>query len=167
MESEERLVRRAERGQSLVEFGLILPVLLFLTVGLMDAGQAIFAYNSVVRAAREGARYGAVYGGSQHPEFPWALAGPANGNTPGTYAGDPGPLPLTANGLPTIVGAVLRGATGLDAKELTVKVECPSNCTARSPLIVTVTYKYRPLSAYALNGGAVLNLTSVARVTVE
>lgn len=159
--------KKAQRGQSLVEFGLILPLLLVLTIGLFDASQAILAYSSVVRAAREGARYGAVYGGSQHPEFPWMLSGPANGNTPGTYSGDPGPLPLTANGRPTIVGAVVGGSTGLQPRGLTVKIECPNRCQARTPLVVTVTYRFQPISLYGLSGGAALNLTSTSRMLVE
>ena len=44
------------RGQALVEFALILPVLLIILLGTVDAGRLIFAYNSVANAAREGGR---------------------------------------------------------------------------------------------------------------
>jgi len=44
------------RGQALVEFALILPVLLVILLGTVDAGRLIFAYNAVANAAREGGR---------------------------------------------------------------------------------------------------------------
>jgi Flp pilus assembly protein TadG len=40
----------------LVEFALILPVLLLLLMGLFDFGRAIYAFNTISNAAREGAR---------------------------------------------------------------------------------------------------------------
>lgn len=52
--------RDRSRGQSLVEMALVLPVLLLLLMGLFDFGRAIFAYNSVSNAAREGARLAIV-----------------------------------------------------------------------------------------------------------
>lgn len=47
---------RSERGQSLTEFALILPVLLLVVFGVVDFGRAIYAYNAVSNAAREGGR---------------------------------------------------------------------------------------------------------------
>jgi uncharacterized protein (UPF0333 family) len=46
------------RGQELVEYALLLPVLLLLILGIADFGMTIFAYNSIANAAREGARAG-------------------------------------------------------------------------------------------------------------
>ena len=51
-----RSVRRHDRGQSLVEFALILPILVLLLMGVFDFGRAIYAFNTVSNAAREGAR---------------------------------------------------------------------------------------------------------------
>lgn len=48
------------RGQALVEFALALPVLLLIFMGLFDFGRAVFAYNSLSNAAREGARVAIV-----------------------------------------------------------------------------------------------------------
>jgi Flp pilus assembly protein TadG len=50
------MIRRLRTGQSLVEFALILPVLLLILMGVIDFGRAIYAYNAVSNAAREGAR---------------------------------------------------------------------------------------------------------------
>lgn len=48
-----------QRGQSLVEFAITLPILLIILVGLGEMGSALYSYQIVANAAREGARYGA------------------------------------------------------------------------------------------------------------
>jgi len=61
-----RLVGRARRGthrsrgQSLVEFALVLPIMLFLFMMLFDFGRAVYAYSTVSDAARQGVRYAIV-----------------------------------------------------------------------------------------------------------
>jgi Flp pilus assembly protein TadG len=55
-------VRRpdARRGQTLVEFALVLPVFILILVGIFDFGRAIFAYNTLLNASREAARQAVV-----------------------------------------------------------------------------------------------------------
>ena len=53
---------RSERGQSLLEFALVLPVFLVLVFGIIDFGLGLKAWISITNAAREGARVGAVRG---------------------------------------------------------------------------------------------------------
>ena len=53
-------LRSAARGQGLVEFAVVLPVILLLFLGIFDFGRAVFAVNTVANAAREGARVAAV-----------------------------------------------------------------------------------------------------------
>jgi hypothetical protein len=48
------------RGQSLVEFAVVLPIFLIVVCGLFDLGRAVFAYTSLTNAAREGARLAIV-----------------------------------------------------------------------------------------------------------
>ena len=57
-----RLRRRRHRsaGQSLVEFALVLPIFILVLVALFDLGRAVFAYNTLTNAAREGARLAIV-----------------------------------------------------------------------------------------------------------
>lgn len=50
------------KGQSAVEFALILPVLLLLLYGLLEIGRLVFVFSIVTTASREGARYGAATG---------------------------------------------------------------------------------------------------------
>jgi len=47
---------RDTRGQSLVEFALVLPILMMLFMGIVYLGRAISVYQALGRAAREGAR---------------------------------------------------------------------------------------------------------------
>lgn len=50
----------SERGQSLVEFALVFPIIVFVLLGIFDMGRAVFAFNTVSNAARQGARVAAV-----------------------------------------------------------------------------------------------------------
>lgn len=47
-----------ERGQSLVELAVTLPILILLLLGTIDFGMAIFSYSMLRDAAQEGAFYG-------------------------------------------------------------------------------------------------------------
>jgi Flp pilus assembly protein TadG len=47
-------------AQSLVEFGLMLPIILLLVTGFLDIGRAFFYYSSLTNASREGSRSGLV-----------------------------------------------------------------------------------------------------------
>src|ERR1700682_3277359 len=47
-----------ERGQSMVEFALVAPLLLLLVVGGVDFSRAFLVHNALTNSVREGARYG-------------------------------------------------------------------------------------------------------------
>jgi TadE-like protein len=51
---------RAERGAEVVEFAVVLPVLLMLVFGIVWVGRAYNVYQTITRAAREGARAAAA-----------------------------------------------------------------------------------------------------------
>jgi Flp pilus assembly protein TadG len=52
--------RRKEKGQSLLEFALALPVLLIILAGVLDLGRAYYVYVALTDAAAEGATYAAI-----------------------------------------------------------------------------------------------------------
>jgi Flp pilus assembly protein TadG len=49
-----------ERGQGLVEFALVLPLLALLVFGLFDAGRLVIDYTTLTNASRVGARVAIV-----------------------------------------------------------------------------------------------------------
>ena len=51
---------RSERGAELIEFGLTLPLLLLLVLGIIEFGFMFQEYEVVTNAAREGARLGTL-----------------------------------------------------------------------------------------------------------
>jgi hypothetical protein len=51
-----RTSRRGQSSQALIEFALISPVLLLLLFGIIDIGRAVFYYDTLNHAVREGAR---------------------------------------------------------------------------------------------------------------
>jgi Flp pilus assembly protein TadG len=55
-----RTLRRDERGASLIEFALVLPLLVLLLFGIIEASWAFAQQNDVRHGAREGARLAAV-----------------------------------------------------------------------------------------------------------
>jgi len=54
------LKRRNQKGQSLLEFALVLPILLIIISGIVDMGHAMLLWSNLSNAAREGSRYGAA-----------------------------------------------------------------------------------------------------------
>jgi Flp pilus assembly protein TadG len=51
---------RRERGQALVEFALVIPIVMLLMCGLFDLGRVVFINNSLSDGARQGARHASV-----------------------------------------------------------------------------------------------------------
>ncbi|HZK13246.1 MAG TPA: TadE family protein, partial [Desulfobaccales bacterium] len=52
---------RGQEGAAAVEFAIILPILLVLTLGALDLGHMYFVDHLITNASREGARYAAKY----------------------------------------------------------------------------------------------------------
>ncbi len=131
--------RSHQLGQSLVETALILPVVLILLMGLFDFGRAIFAYNTVAEAARNGARVAIV---NQTPADICAVAA------------------QRAVGLALPSGCVSAGQVG-------VSISPSGGCTAINCLqSVTVTYQFSPLTPIvsAFTGPITVNSTSTVAV---
>lgn len=54
-----------DRGQSIVEFALVVPVLVLISVGIFDLGRGVYYYNVISGTARETARQAIVCAGDQ------------------------------------------------------------------------------------------------------
>ena len=55
-----RLLKHNRRGQGLVEFALILPLLVLFVLIAIDFGRIYFSYVQISNAAREAANYGSL-----------------------------------------------------------------------------------------------------------
>jgi Flp pilus assembly protein TadG len=70
--------RFGKRGQSLVEFALVIPLVLLLTINAINFGAFIFAWITVSNAARDGAQYmilsSAAPGGATPPSLAQIIA---------------------------------------------------------------------------------------------
>ncbi len=56
-----RSFHRADEGQNLVEFALLLPVLMFILMGIMQFGLIFAVYLTMNNTVREGARWASIY----------------------------------------------------------------------------------------------------------
>jgi uncharacterized repeat protein (TIGR01451 family) len=50
------------RAQAMVEFAIVLPLLLLLLYGILEAGRLLFMYSTIVTATRQASRYGSATG---------------------------------------------------------------------------------------------------------
>lgn len=66
--------REGERGTELVELTLVLPLLIFLAMGMLDAGFAWKTKLEVVQATRQAARIGSAYGDDEFSDQEALLA---------------------------------------------------------------------------------------------
>ncbi len=134
--------REYTRGQDLIEFALILPLLLLLLTGIMEFGLAIMAYNTVANAAREGARYGIVRVEAADCADDYAEHAAA------------------------IEDAARRLTVGLDQDRLDIVVSCPAART----LQVEATYVHQFITApvlMALGGDGTLPMYTVSTMYLE
>ena len=54
--------RKDERGLAMVEFMIVLPVILFIMLGVTEIGRVLIRYNTLTKALQDGARHASVYG---------------------------------------------------------------------------------------------------------
>ena len=130
-----------QRGQSLVEFALLLPLMLLIVTGLFDVARAVWQENTLAYAAREGTRYAIVHGSAGSP-----AADPTDVNDPVIRTTIPGVVRAAAVGVPNV----------------TVNVQYPdtypgltTRCADRNcRVIVDATAPFVPLPSQYLLGGA-------------
>lgn len=62
--------KKKQQGLALIELGLIIALLIAITFGITEFGRAMYQYNTLAKAARDGARFLAV----RNPSDPIALS---------------------------------------------------------------------------------------------
>lgn len=63
-------IKAGQRGQSLVEIGLMLPIMMLLLMGIIDLGFVLYAHVQVAAASYEGARTGSLFRGDLDKSWP-------------------------------------------------------------------------------------------------
>jgi Flp pilus assembly protein TadG len=144
-------LRKGEKGQSLAEFVLVLPIFLILVFAIIDFGLGFHAWLTVTNSAREGARLGAV-------------------RSPASGACDNDPSTLATN----VACRVRETADSLNQAKLGVAVTNAQG-TPGSSVVVVVDYDYdliTPLDSILglISGGKVgptIKFTSTADMRLE
>ena len=124
-----RIIRRGETGQAMVEFSMLGIVLFIMIFGMIDAGRAVWNYNTLSQATREGTRYAIVHGAdSSNP------SGPDSAN-------------FTAPSDDVMVRQTIeKFGAGLNPDRLTVESEWLDGSNARGNSVkVTSSYDYQPM----------------------
>jgi len=150
--------RDDDRGQSLVEFALLLPLMLLIITGLFDVARAVWEENTLAYAAREGTRYGIVHGSYGSP--------PADPTDPGCDI-------VICTNIPAVVRAAAIGVPNI-----TVVVNYPDNIPGVSPakkcadrncrVSVEASAPFVPLpSQYLLNGAFQITLRGGSQLVIQ
>lgn len=122
--------RRTGRGQALLEFALIIPIFLTMLMGIVDVGRAIWAQNSLAAAAREGARFAIVHGGSDATLCP---VGPtARTDVPAASSSCPYPSPSKQAIKDAVIAAAMAGGSSI-----TVTVCYGTGCSGDSDAVIS------------------------------
>ena len=119
---------RQQRGQALVEFSLVGILFVLLALGTIDTARAVWNYNALSEATREGARYAIVHG-SQSAD----PSGPSSTH-------------YTAPSTDTkVTQAVQQFSSGLSSSKLTVLSQwLDSSNQAGKRVKVTSQYQFKP-----------------------
>ena len=75
--------RLSERGQTAVEFALVIPVMLLFVLGIFEVGRTYFNNEAIQTAARDGARAGAIHTGATSAQIQAYVQAAVLANTPG------------------------------------------------------------------------------------
>jgi len=144
---------RSRRGQSLVEFALVIPLFMLIFCGICDLGFGLFSRMSVINAARDGARSAVMV--QDHSTIPGVAAAAAKSAAAGGLI-DPSKVTVNATCLLTnpTTGSVSSPAT----------INCALAVVGDSVLVV-VHYPYKAIFPLLL--GASLDLSSSVQMVID
>ena len=145
-----RADRRRERGQGLMEFALVIPIFLLIVVALFDLGRAVFAYNTLTNAAREGARIAIVN------QYQPSIVARAKSQTNIVELDDPSV-------------SVTFWQVGSDGKPDKSKPQCNNLVAVGCLAVVRFEATYRPMTPFVSNilFGSGVTFTATSQLSVE
>jgi Flp pilus assembly protein TadG len=148
--------RHDERGQTLVEIAIAVPIFMLIVLALFEGGAFAFTFTTMERATQDGGRFAALPDGPPERDI--------DGDTdvdeddvkayvmdridPATVTLDPTDITITVTGCPTSPCAYTTRATGERVR-------------------LVVTYEYNPLTANVFGSGTVFTLTATTEYMVE
>ena len=131
--------RSGPRGQELVEFAVMLPLLLIILIGVIDLGRVFHASITIANATRTGARYATSYGFE---------------SIGGGISMDHAAIGARAQTEAQNSGLILD----------TVSVNCPGGCVHGGPVVVTATHNFTFLFNAFIGSGLTLNHSVEMRI---
>ena len=154
--------RSQARGQALVEFAFVFPIIMLLAFGFIDVGRAVFGYNTLTNAARQAARVAAV--NQVDPVVgPWSC----NANKPVQNVASPS---WTFRGCAITAGA----AVGVTDADVSIGYASPpgANLQCATPRVgciaaVTVTADFVPLTPIAGSIIGPITMSSTSEMPIE
>jgi Flp pilus assembly protein TadG len=147
---------RDEAGTALIEHVLVLTVMLMIFFGVIDFGRALYTYNFVSHAAREGTRYASVRGltaGTACSGSPFPAKCTATGPDVSTYL---------KNSLPALNGTKMTVTTTWPVQTYSPAL-CSTAATKNSPgctVQVNVSYNYNFVLPYLPSAAVTMSSTS-------
>ncbi len=153
---------RDKRGQGLVEFALVFPIIILIFFAIFDLGRGVYAYNTIANAARVGARVAVV---NQIETTP---AGDCNQSRPIENPGAPHWSVKTcaassATSLGVQTSAVTVSYVTPPSTSLVCSPELKVGCIAQ----VTVTYTYTPSTPVIGSLVGTIAMSSTSELPVE
>lgn len=155
------LRRPRRRGQAVVEFALILPLLLLLTIGVVDLARIFSSYIALVDGVREASLYAAL--GTNNTK--WCTVQPDTD----AVACPPGSDPLVNESADPNNIAYQINSAGLDVAgiDMWAPVCTPDPCDATSVVRITATYEMdllTPILGDILGQNVVVKAETTAKV---
>ena len=155
--------RERSRGQSLVEFAFVFPIIALLAFSMIDIGRAVFAWNTLTNAAREATRVAAV--NQLDPAVaPWRCLA----HNPVEDVTDPD---WTFRGCAMTSGAAL-GVEGADvsvsyAPPPGTTLSCSPSLNVGCIVTVTVVHQFFPITPVAGSVIGPISMTSTSSMPIE
>jgi Flp pilus assembly protein TadG len=121
---------RFDKGQGLIEFGIVMVFLILIVFGVLDLGRVFFSIITISNAAREGARYLTL-----HPD-----------DKASAYAG------TKAAGVQEAQGSIIHIQPSDVTVTYCVDLDAFDSCDSGYPVRVKVQYQFTPIMSWIMRG---------------
>jgi Flp pilus assembly protein TadG len=158
--------RKNDKGQSMVEFALALPIVLLIVFGIIEFGYMLFVFSSVNTASRNAARYGIAVGEVTGGELRYYDCDGIieAGLNPGRFAG----IVSTDFSISYDSGPSSTTPMYTDCPSLAAKGGVDDGIGFGDRIIVTVNHQYQPLVTFmGLDVGSFTMTSTSSRTIVK